>query len=131
MVGGITVYNDYMDNLFARKSEPEMTRKMPQPMPLPQPSTEVGKIYVYDVRRGDNLYAIARRFNTTVEFIKNMNQLGTHGGLQPGQKLLIPVLYKKPQPKPQPVQPMPQPMPQPIPLPQPRTDTRQSYDLYF
>lgn len=81
-------------------------------MPLPQPSTEVGKIYMYDVRRGDTVYAIARRFNTSVDFIKNLNELGAKDTIHPGQKLLIPVLNKKPQPR-------------------PTTQNRKSYDLYF
>ncbi|MFV0393671.1 MAG: LysM peptidoglycan-binding domain-containing protein [Coprobacillaceae bacterium] len=124
------MYNDYMDNLFNRESGQDMERQMVKPMPSPQPSTEVGKIYIYDVRRGDNLHAIARRFNTSAEMIRNMNDLGPNSALHPGQKILIPVLYKKPQPKPQP-QPMPYPMPQPRMDFQPHSDARQSYDLYF
>ena len=43
----------------------------------------------YTVSSGDSLYAIARRFNTTVDEIKRLNNL-TSNNLSIGQKLLIP-----------------------------------------
>ena len=43
----------------------------------------------YIVQKGDNLYQIARIFNTTVEEIKRINNLKTNN-LSIGQKLLIP-----------------------------------------
>ena len=42
----------------------------------------------YIVKSGDNLYSIARRFNTTVDAIKRKNNL-TSNNLQIGQKLII------------------------------------------
>ena len=42
----------------------------------------------YTVKSGDNLYAIARKFNTTVDSIKRKNNL-TSNALQIGQKLII------------------------------------------
>ena len=42
----------------------------------------------YTVKSGDNLYAIARKFNTTVDNIKRKNNL-TSNTLQIGQKLII------------------------------------------
>ena len=44
---------------------------------------------VYTVQRGDTLYAIAQRFNTNVDAIKNLNNLISNN-LSIGQKLLIP-----------------------------------------
>ena len=44
----------------------------------------------YKVQRGDTLYALARRFNTTVEEIKKLNNL-TSNTIQIGQILKIPV----------------------------------------
>ena len=44
---------------------------------------------VYTVKSGDNLYAIARKFNTTVAAIKKLNNLESDM-LSIGQKLLIP-----------------------------------------
>lgn len=45
--------------------------------------------YRYTVSRGDTLYAIARRFGTTVEVLKRANGLGSDL-IRPGQRLLIP-----------------------------------------
>ncbi len=42
----------------------------------------------YTVKSGDNLYAIARKFNTTVDIIKKKNNL-KNNTLQIGQKLII------------------------------------------
>ena len=42
----------------------------------------------YTVKSGDNLYSIARKFNTTVDAIKRKNNL-TSNNLQVGQKLII------------------------------------------
>ena len=50
------MYEDYMDNLSDRR-----------PMPVVAP--KVGDIFLYTVNRGDNVYAIARRFNVPVETI--------------------------------------------------------------
>ena len=47
------MYEDYMDNLFDRR-------------PMPTVAPKVGDIFLYTVNRGDNVYAIARRFNTRV-----------------------------------------------------------------
>lgn len=96
------MYDDYMESLFDRR-----------PMPIVAP--KVGEIFLYTVKRGDNVYGIARRFNTRVDYIKNMNGLDHQLMIYPGQQLLIPVLFEKmPPAKPQqPIQP------------------RQSYELYF
>ena len=43
----------------------------------------------YIVQRGDTLYKIARRYNTTTEEIAELNQLSNPNLIYPGQKLLI------------------------------------------
>ncbi len=50
--------------------------------------TAEGEKLVYHVKRGDNLYRIARAFNTTVQQIKRINNLRSDI-LQVGQKLAI------------------------------------------
>ena len=91
MVGGMYMYEDYMDNLFDRR-------------PMPTVAPKVGDIFLYTVNRGDNVYAIARRFNTRVDYIKNMNSLDDKMMIYPGQQLLVPVLFEKMPPmKPQPL----------------------------
>ena len=55
------------------------------------PSQAIGNEQViYTVKAGDNLYQIARTYNTTVEKIRNLNNL-VSDLLSIGQKLLIPV----------------------------------------
>lgn len=101
------MYDEYMDNLFERRPQP-----MPQPMPQPgQQMPKVGEIYLYTVNRGDNVYAIARRFNANMQHIKDMNQLDDAAMIYPGQTLLIPVLFSKQPPM--------------------KQQPRQSYELYF
>jgi len=47
-------------------------------------------VVAYTVQRGDNLTAIARRYNTTVSKITSYNRLANPDRLLPGQILLIP-----------------------------------------
>lgn len=47
-----------------------------------------GGVLTYQVQRGDNLYAIARRFNTNVDKIKQLNGLADNM-IHPGQNLRV------------------------------------------
>lgn len=58
------------------------------PAQKPLQLTAEGERLVYVVRRGDSLYRIARAFNTTVQKIKNINNLKSNV-LHVGQKLTI------------------------------------------
>lgn len=58
-------------------------------LPYSLPGTKEGTI-LYTVRSGDSLYSIARRYNTTVSEIKNLNGL-TSDLLTIGRQLLIPI----------------------------------------
>ena len=64
----------------------------------------VGEIILYTVNKGDNVYRLAKTFNSEVPWIRCMNNLN--------EDMLIPIVYQKVNPLPQPYQ-------------------RQSYDLYF
>ena len=57
-------------------------------IPIP-PENENENVIRYTVKSGDNLYRIAREFNTTVQEIRNLNNLTTDV-LSIGQILLIP-----------------------------------------
>ena len=57
-------------------------------IPTLTPTTE--NYYLYSVKSGDTLYALAERFHVTAQEIVNRNAL-TNFELAPGQKLLIPV----------------------------------------
>ncbi|HZK34453.1 MAG TPA: SPOCS domain-containing protein [Bacillota bacterium] len=49
-------------------------------------------IYIYFVQPGDNLWSVAKKYNTTTSLIMGFNQLEDDGKLTPGSKLVI---YKK------------------------------------
>ena len=70
----------------------------------------VGDIYLYTVRPGDNIYRIARNFNTKIEWIACMNKLNQQMMIYPDQQLYIPFIPQGPMTLPQ---------------------TRDSYELYF
>jgi membrane-bound lytic murein transglycosylase D len=50
---------------------------------------QVDGLNVYEVRSGDNPFAIAKRHNMTVERLLFLNQLGPNSRIYPGQKLYI------------------------------------------
>ena len=70
----------------------------------------VGDIYLYTVRPGDNVYRIARNFNTKIEWIACMNRLDQQMMIYPDQQLYIPFIPQGPMPM---------------------VQSRDSYELYF
>ena len=56
--------------------------------------TNPDNMFMYTVKRGDSLYSIARKYNTTVADIMNLNYLKTNN-LSIGQVLRIPETYTK------------------------------------
>lgn len=98
---------DIYDNEFERQGYPQ-----------------VGEIVLYTVKRGDNLYRIARMFNTQMNWIFAMNNLNNQSMIFPNQQLLIPILYQtNPQPRP-PMNPKP-------PMPRNENEERNQFDMYF
>ena len=71
----------------------------------------VGEIILYTVNRGDNVYRLAKTFNSQVSWIKAMNNIKDEKIIHPNQQLLIPMMYRQ--------------------KPQTYQNQRQSYDLYF
>lgn len=70
----------------------------------------VGEIILYHVNQGDNVYRIAKTFQSDVDWIRVMNNLNEDANIFPHQQLFIPIIFKK-----MPAQPL----------------QRESYDLYF
>lgn len=71
---------------------------------------KVGDVYLYRVKAGDNIYRIARNFDTKIEWIACMNGLNEQFMIYPNQQLYIPYIIKN-------ITALP--------------DVRQSYELYF
>lgn len=44
---------------------------------------------IYEVQRGDSLYAIAKRFNTTIDFLEKANGLSKTKVIHPGDRLIV------------------------------------------
>jgi N-acetylmuramoyl-L-alanine amidase len=55
----------------------------------PLPKDETGKIVVHRVQKGDTLWRISRRYNTSVASIQKSNKLGSSKMIRVGQELVI------------------------------------------
>lgn len=55
----------------------------------PPPKDETGRILVHHVQKGDTLWKISRRYNTTVASIQKSNRLGSSPVIRVGQELVI------------------------------------------
>ena len=71
------------------------TLQIGQTLTIPRGSgTNPNTTFIYTVKSGDNLYSIARKYNTTVAEITKLNNLKTNN-LSIGQQLKIPENYTK------------------------------------
>lgn len=82
-------YNTTVDAIKSLNNLTSNTLSIGQVLKIPVSNAESNYI-TYTVMNGDTLYAIARRYNTTVDAIKNLNNL-TNNTLSIGQVLKIPV----------------------------------------
>ncbi len=62
-----------------KAAEPAASKKQP-----------VSTTIIYTVESGDNLFAIAKKYSTTVNAIREMNEMGNSSNIKVGQKLKIP-----------------------------------------
>lgn len=76
----------------ATEAAPASAPVVAQPVtqPSPAPATEAGKPSVYEVKRGDTPWAIARKFNVPFNKLMSENGISNPQSLQIGQKLRIP-----------------------------------------
>ena len=71
------------------------TIRVGQVLKIPTSSgTNPNTMFIYTVKQGDSLYSIARKYNTTVDALKDLNNLTTNN-LSIGQSLRIPEEYTK------------------------------------
>lgn len=71
------------------------TIRVGQVLKIPTSSgTNPNTMFMYTVKSGDSLYSIARKYNTTVDALKDLNNLITNN-LSIGQILRIPEMYTK------------------------------------
>lgn len=54
-----------------------------------QPTAAAAEAQTYTVRSGDTLYGIAQRFGTTVDALREANDLGRSASIMPGRKLKV------------------------------------------
>jgi len=55
----------------------------------PEALADQASITVYIVQSGDNLWKIAKKYNTPLDELMTVNELENHGKIVPGQKLLM------------------------------------------
>ena len=83
-------YNIPIDTLISLNNLTSSTLKVGQVLKLTSDSKGNSEdTEIYQVKRGDTLYNIASRYNTTVDNLKNINNL-TSNTLTIGQNLLVP-----------------------------------------
>ncbi len=85
----------------------QMMNRKPAPVSPTKPTVPVTGGSTYTVRPGDTLYAIARRYNTTVTRIAQANNIRNVNLIRVGQVLRIPGTTTTPAPKPAPTKPAP------------------------
>ena len=84
-------YNIPIDTLISLNNLTSPALKIGQVLKLTSDSKEsLEDTEIYQVKRGDTLYNIASKFNTTVDNLKNINNL-TSNTLTIGQNLLVPI----------------------------------------
>ena len=84
-------YNIPIDTLISLNNLTSPALKIGQILKLTSDSKEsLEDTEIYQVKRGDTLYNIASKFNTTVDNLKNINNL-TSNTLTIGQNLLVPI----------------------------------------
>ena len=84
-------FNTTVDNIKKLNNLTNNNLSIGQVLRIPSSNTDTGNndVTTYTVSSGDSLYSIARRFNTTVDEIKRLNNL-TSNNLSIGQVLKIP-----------------------------------------
>jgi LysM repeat protein len=72
----------------------------PESEPISRPVPAPDEAYIYTVAAGDTLNAIARRYGVSVQELVAVNELTDQNRIRVGQKLIIPGVFKRPEPAP-------------------------------
>ena len=78
------------DSKKSSKSSKKPAEKSSEPSSKPSKKEPVNTTIIYTVEAGDNLFAIAKKYSTTVAAIREMNDMGNSSNIKIGQKLKIP-----------------------------------------
>ena len=81
-------YNTSVDNIKRLNNLVSNNLSIGQILKIPMSSSNQSNTTTYVVKKGDNLYSIAKKFNTTINSIKSKNNLKTNT-LSIGQTLMI------------------------------------------
>ena len=87
-------YNTTINELKQLNNLKSNNLSINQVLKIPTNSEEFNKYITYTVQKGDSLYSISKKYNTTVDKIKNINNL-TNNALSIGQVLKIPTNNKE------------------------------------
>ena len=82
-------YSTTVDNIKKLNNLSSNTLQIGQVLKLNDSSSDIDNVYI--VKSGDTLYSLAKKYSTTVDNLKNINNLSTNN-LAIGQKLIIPSL---------------------------------------
>ena len=72
--------------------QPSASTNVSARAPIPsakQPSTKSAQTSTYTVRNGDTLYAIAKRFQTSVDALLSLNRMNANSVLRPGARIKL------------------------------------------
>ncbi len=94
-------YNTTVQELKDLNNLTSNTLQIGQVLRIPTQNNDNTDTTIYIVQRNDSLWSIAQKFNTTVQELKELNNL-TSNTLQIGQELLIKDITEIPQPTPTP-----------------------------
>ncbi len=78
------------DSKKSSKTAKKTAEKTPEPATKTSKKAPVNTTIIYTVEPGDNLFAISKKFSTTVAAIRDMNEMGNSSNIKVGQKLKIP-----------------------------------------
>ena len=82
---GDTLAVPSLSQIKKKASKAEKKQKVSVTVPSAAPSADG----MYTVRAGDNLYSIAKRFSTTTDMIRRLNNMGTSNAIHPGQVIRV------------------------------------------